>query len=298
MSSRTEPYVVVNLTGYSFAIPMSAVTSIERVDRLTPCADESGAVGLLERGSRSWPVYLLGRLVQVSEPRVAPNSQVVILKHRNREFGVLVDSVSVSERLSSDHANKLPFGFAEWERYLYSGTILRRDQALMILSIAALACDEPAESQPAPWQSPTGVASDQLLVFDRGRHEPNVRREYGLGVAAGAVREILDVDQLTPLPPNPSWIVGVTVVRSQPVAVVDLGMKTGIRQSPDPIRKIVLVNYPGGLLAFQAGSNISLRHRTQPNIPSRRAHSLRTDAVSAVIDFNDVTVALPDLKWL
>ena len=65
---------------------------------------------------------------------------------------------------------------------------------------------------------------EQYLTFVLGGHE--------FGVAVLRVREIIEYETVTRVPATPPWIRGVINLRGSVVAVVDLGLKFGLGESP------------------------------------------------------------------
>ena len=73
---------------------------------------------------------------------------------------------------------------------------------------------------PAPLPRAEGMAAQQFLRFALGEERYAVRID--------AVREILEVTQMTPLPRLPQFVRGVMNLRGAVVPVVDLGARLGL----------------------------------------------------------------------
>ena len=121
-------------------------------------------------------------------------------------------------------------------------------------------------------------------------------RAVGFGLPAGWVVEITDVEHLTPMAAG--HLRGVMAWRDEPVGVIDLAAWVGLRPPAADVGRVVVVRAAHGLMSLVAGTGGRLVRKDTPNVVSRRQWDVRTDLLHAVVDFESVSVMIPDLTAL
>lgn len=114
-------------------------------------------------------------------------------------------------------------------------------------------------------------------------------RAYALDVAH--VREIVRLQEITPLPKAPQLIEGVVELRGGVIPVIDLGRALGVEQvdRENPQARIAVLEYDGlviGLMVEAATDVLSLNPSALEDPPALATHA-GYDAVRAVVRRSD-----------
>lgn len=94
----TGDFVCLELEGAGWLIPQADVHALEPVIDMLPAAGESGAVGRFEQAETEWPVYALSPDFEWLPTRPESRRIAVLMRHRQRAFGVLCERVAMAER--------------------------------------------------------------------------------------------------------------------------------------------------------------------------------------------------------
>lgn len=94
----TGDFVHLGLDGAGWLIPQVDVHALEPVIDMLPAAGKPGAVGRFEQAETEWPVYALSPDFELLATRPEPRRIAVLMRHRQRAFGVLCERVAVAER--------------------------------------------------------------------------------------------------------------------------------------------------------------------------------------------------------
>jgi chemotaxis signal transduction protein len=201
--------------------------------------------------------------------------------------------VSPVIRVPEDAVHACPVGFGPRERAVYSGVVLHDGEPVLMVSSDAVLNDAAAPSESrTEVQFPPG--SDRLLVFDVAADPQQGNRPVGFGVPAGWVVEIAEVGEFAPLPAA-THLRGVTNWRNRPASVIDLAAWVGLRPAAEGISRVVGVRTCRGVVAFVTGTGVKLVGKGTPHILSRRPWKLEDRRVLGVLDFDDVSVVLPQV---
>lgn len=283
----------------SVGFVMDHVDGVERADSVRP-SERTDIVGTLDTPAGKRPVYRLADVVGVEHRQRSGVGQVVLLTTPSGAFGVLADRVSSVYRLPHTAVRECPLGFGLRERTLYAGVALHADGPILFVAPDAI---QPSEDVSLPWLTggdTTTVqefppASDRLLVFDIVPDPQRGGRPVGFGIPSGWVSEVADVGHVTPVPGAASHLHGVSARRGSPVAVLDLGAWLGVRPPVDRVNRVVEVQTSRGRIAFSTGSGVRLVDRATPSVPIRRAPFADTHRLAGGVDFDNVTVLIPNL---
>ncbi|MGZ8218964.1 hypothetical protein [Methylomagnum sp.] len=93
----TGDFVCLDLGGTHWLIPQGDIHALEPVIDMAP-AGKSGAVGRFDQAGAEWPVYALSPDFELLPARPEPQRVAVLMRHRQRAFGVLCERVWVAER--------------------------------------------------------------------------------------------------------------------------------------------------------------------------------------------------------
>jgi chemotaxis signal transduction protein len=267
---------------------------VERADRVRPAPHRPELFGVLPTRGGERPIFRLAD--HLGMPARGVSGQVVLLTTAAGAFGLLVDRVSPVIRTPEDAVHPCPVGFGPRERAVYSGVLLHDGEPVLMVSPDAVLKDSPESTgHRAEVQFPPG--SDRLLVFDVTPDPQQGGRPVGFGVPAGWVVEIADVGEFTPLPAA-THLRGVTGWRNRPASVIDLAAWVGLRPATETISRVVGVRTARGVMAFVTGTGVKLVGKGTPHILSRRPWQLNDDRVLGVLDFDDVSVVLPQVALL
>ena len=125
--------------------------------------------------------------------------------------------------------------------------------------------------------------------------------EFGLDI--GSVREITRVTDITHIPEAPSFIYGVTNLRGQVIAVIDLAKQFGLAPQQDlpETAKIVVTEIKGqtvGMLVDEVPEVLKIADENIEPAPELIQTEIRTDYIKGVGKLDNRLIILLDLEKL
>jgi len=125
--------------------------------------------------------------------------------------------------------------------------------------------------------------------------------EFGLDI--GSVREITRVADITHIPEAPSFIYGVTNLRGQVIAVIDLARQFGLAPQQDlpETAKIVVTEIKGqtvGMLVDEVPEVLKIADENIEPAPELIQTEVRTDYIKGVGKLDNRLIILLDLEKL
>ncbi len=125
--------------------------------------------------------------------------------------------------------------------------------------------------------------------------------EFGLDI--GSVREITRVADITHIPEAPSFIYGVTNLRGQVIAVIDLAKQFGLAPQQDlpETAKIVVTEIKGqtvGMLVDEVPEVLKIADENIEPAPELVQTEVRTDYIKGVGKLDNRLIILLDLEKL
>jgi chemotaxis signal transduction protein len=288
-----KSFVVATVAGHKFAMPLESIISIERKELLIPPPAGMDAPSAILFNQAARPVRIMGESLGLFDVHVSFTSQVLLFRGDHGEFGSIVDRVSSTQRIPDSDVFPCPLGFGPFEQTLYSGVLLLEEQLIPIVNPAVLGNDFSVPPNRPSQQLPVCQDTRKLLLFDLDAASSESNRIVGLGLAAESVKEIIDVQKFVPLPPNESHLAGMMMYRGEPIAVMDLGQRVGLRPGQRELSRVVIVQYQRGFLAVPAGKQVAIKSLNSRHVVSRRAWNLHQDQVAGIVDFDEYSVILP-----
>lgn len=256
-----------------YAVPLAAVREIAPLPYLSRVMDSPAYIpGLALMRGRLIPVIDLERRLGLERRLYKLSTKLLVLGHRGRRFGLVVDAAGEIVRLQPADILPVPtYGHAgETSSRFLAGLGRSPGQAVNLLDLDHLVSLPDVVEPPAPsegGQAPgfAGVSPEELKQFKaRARAlEPTLEtaaptdvtmivvrlgREL-FGVEAGSIREVGLAQATFPVPLAPAHVVGLTRLRGSILTLVDiraeLDLAVGPWEQPTPF----LVVEPGLVVA-------------------------------------------------
>ncbi len=125
--------------------------------------------------------------------------------------------------------------------------------------------------------------------------------EFGLDI--GSVREITRVTDITHIPEAPSFIYGVTNLRGQVIAVIDLARQFGLapQQGLPETARIVVTEIKGqtvGMLVDEVPEVLKIADENIESAPELVQTEVKTDYIKGVCKIDNRLIILLDLEKL
>lgn len=131
--TRLETWVAFRLQGETYALPVSHVREIVRVDAVTRVPGGPREIrGVTNVRGRVIPVVDLRVRLGLEPDDLSPGSRVLVAEARGRPIGLLVDGVRAVERIDLERVEAPPEEVMS-DRSEYVLAVLRRDDDLTIL---------------------------------------------------------------------------------------------------------------------------------------------------------------------
>jgi purine-binding chemotaxis protein CheW len=303
------------LAGEAYALDMTCVDSIQRVERMRPCPERADAVGKLPGRAGDVPVF--GLAERLGRPPLPADvaQQVVVLRDGPRTWGLLVERVSQVVRVPAEGIFPLP-SLAVGAGGTSVLGILRLETELLPLLAAGRLHPNPPDSDsgdPLPTallgrhqagvQGPrrgTRPGQGRMVLFATDDPRPR-ERPLVFGLSLARVHEILDLPPLVRVPGATDYVLGLAAWGGRPTVVIDLARRLGLPASAGGARsRLLVVCPPGGAepLGVVVRPSVRIVHLPLPNRPSARELPLDPSLTRSVLELRRETLVIPDLRNL
>lgn len=281
--------------GQSFALDLSPVRGVERADRLTPVTDLWPQIGNLPTRAGELPAFSLAGLVGLPESAAEDGNQLFLADTPSGPVGFLVDQTSQGVSVSPGQFAGMPEVVGSPH---FPAVVRLEGGVLPWMDVVALLGGRPSREFVAPaWEhrAPAGAASRMLLIPLREAEAGS--RPWSVGIPAAAVAELVEPEGVVPVPGAGGSVAGVMPWRNRVIGVVDLGQRLGIAASRQERGLVAVVSAPGATQPFGLliPRGVRMLKLPVPNRASERPFPGAPDAVPAVIEIHDQSVALLDL---
>ncbi len=230
--------------GQVYALDMTRVRTIQRVDRLQREVGEAGQVGWLEVAGQRVAVWSLADRLGVTAVAPTESQRVIVLNDPTRPWGLLVERVAPVETAVAHEIHLLP-AMALNPANPYFDRVIRHGADLLLLlspdclhpEIAGL----PAASLPtvsSEWPAADSrVQNRQSAKTQNGQHGQMVvfklpqpiAGDEALSFALSITQalELLEPLPIIPVPGAADFVQGLVLWRQRPVPLIDLGQRLG-----------------------------------------------------------------------
>ncbi|MDB6154966.1 MAG: hypothetical protein JWL90_3419, partial [Chthoniobacteraceae bacterium] len=210
------------LGGKQFAVSLVHVREIIRVPRITrvPLAP-AYVLGLLNlRGEVITVISGSARVGLTSAPSTL-ECRILILTIEQTKLGVVVDEVDRILRFTPDQFDTSVDALTNMPAEFVAGVLKYNNRTIFKLAAVKL-LDQKEESAPAvaamalsaPRPVREAVSTQTVVIAEIGREE--------FGIAIGLVREVVRFVEPNPIPDAPAFLLGVMMLRSQVLPVIEL----------------------------------------------------------------------------
>ena len=147
--ATTEPYVLFDLAGTSYAVPSRAVERMEMVEQLTPVPGAPPFVdGVVFSRGRVVPAVNLRRRFGFEATPFDLKTRLIVVGHDGRSVGLIVDSAREFVTIPADAIHPPPEGLAGTSGNYLSGVATAGDKVILILDVAEVISYMPAAGDP------------------------------------------------------------------------------------------------------------------------------------------------------
>jgi chemotaxis signal transduction protein len=125
-------------------------------------------------------------------------------------------------------------------------------------------------------------------------------RPWVVGIPAAAVVELVEPEQLVPVPGTASWAAGIMPWRNRVIGVLDLEQRLELKSTRSRSRLVMVTSLPGATepMGLLIPRGVRMLKLPVPNITSERSFPGNAEALLAAIEIHDQTIALLDLNSL
>ncbi len=315
----------------TYGLDMAWVRGIQRAESLRPNPAAGEPAGWLPTREGDVPVYsLASRFGQLRPAGVAPG-RVITLNPLSSAlspspnggepgrgappWALLVDRVSQVISVPADRMEPLPPVAVNPSANYFQGVVRLGQELILLLAPERLHPEAPAPppsgafappllraSAPLPPRSSAGRG--RIIVFSTTAPRPG-ERAVSFGLSVTQAPEILHPPPVTPVPAAPAFVQGLVNWRDRPVPVIDLDVRLGLASESPPSAegrtRLIVVRDRGA-----AGQDVLAGVRIQPAIrvlrlplahrPSDRALPLDRALVRCVVELDDETLVIPDVR--
>ncbi len=278
-TEETEGFVIFPLSSEWFALPVEEVREIvELPDRIAEVPQAPDYVeGIFLLRNEEVVLISLKRLLKV--PSGGKERRAIVARLGGATVGIAVDDVKEIRWVSRESI--LPL-----EEHTGKGVVVldRGERLAMVLSLRELFRGGDVE----------GLVEEKSTEGDE-EEEASMRSfvsftvgDVEMAVSIEKVREVIETDEITPLPRAPSYIKGVYNLRSSVIAIISLPERLEMRDATDSNRVVVLETVPVGLTVTRLKG--ILRAEEDRIQPVEEVTDLEEDLLEGVIRTDDGVV--------
>jgi len=244
VASDTVPLVVFVVAGQEYALPISAVEEVLRLDHdiaLLPLADDV-VVGSIAVRDALLPLLSLQALLALPGPADRARARIVVVRIGAHRIGLVVDGIREILHVAEKDIDPLPAVLARGSAEARIQAVCRLDEGRRLVSVLAvehliredltarlLRGAEDVMTEPNAAQ-----ATEQFLSFRIGDEE------FGLPIAF-VVEVAIPPAKLTRLPNAPDFVQGVMNLRGEVVPVIDQAKRFGRATGDGAKRRVIVV---------------------------------------------------------
>ena len=215
-----------------FSFPINVVQEIVRLPKVTPVPGAPDSVkGIMNLRGSILPLIDLRKRLKLDDVQYNDNSRVVVIRHQERNTGMIVDRVNEVLQVEKDQIEPPPADLESSPTSVLR-CIARIDngrRVVMILSEDKLLPSVDARSQDMAGYTVSDVnqekelkvEDEKLLVIFR-----LVNEEFAVNIME--VREIVRVGDIVRVPQVPDFVLGVMPLRDALLPVIDLRLRLGM----------------------------------------------------------------------
>jgi chemotaxis signal transduction protein len=242
-SSSAVKLVCFEARGATYALPLSTVRAIQRVESflLAPAAD--GSIGSTAFTGGPIPVFGLRFLEDIPSGLSAGVRYVIVFRDPVSPWGLLVDRIVGRLSATSDALFPLPQAIGKAGGF-FSRVAVLEERILLVLAPESLRNASTSEAEgvqgdeletPLPSGlkksiSPPRRQRGQLVLFRTGV-PPEGEPSYSFGLSITQVAEILRPSVSAPIPGARRGVLGLLPWRGRPLALLDLNEKLGLTRA-------------------------------------------------------------------
>lgn len=265
-----------------YCIDQESTQGVHPAEKMIPGRNPDGSIGFLELGEERLPVFRLTDQLEGIPMPPARGGVIVVARHGDRKWGLLVDKAGGAQRVPSSRVFPLPSVVGDSQGGQFQGVVI--DDLGLSLHLA------PERIVPASVSGAFGKARQQAPEAGRSRMRESILSRVELQSGAGNVAEhprsqgrkivsftlkhaeeqpvpirfaigvlqtmeVVTAPPLIAVPKAPAFVIGLTSWRALPVPVVDLAAWFGL----PPAR-----HRPGGRLLICRG--LQARNTTEESL--------------------------------
>jgi len=281
---------------FSISLDSSAIRGVERIDQITPVADQWPQVGTLSARTGDIPVFSLAGLLGLPEADT-DGSQLLLLDTPNGPIGVQVNHSSQGSVVAPADFVRMP---AVVRSPNFSGVVRTENALLPWLDLDSIFTGQPRDVPAAlAWRHQVSATAKNRLMVIPLTGSPG-ERAWTVGLPAAAVAELVEANSVIAVPGTPKFVAGVMSWQNRVIGVMDLFAWLGLQPLETAKSLIAVVASPGspepiGLLVPRG---VRLLKLPIPNQASERTFPGDAERIVMPVEVGDQTIALVDLAHL
>lgn len=311
-SSSAVKLVCFEARGATYALPLSMVRAIQRVESFQVAPAEDGSIGSAVFTGGPIPVFGLPFL-DAPSGTVAGVRYVIVIRDYVSLWGLLVDRIVERLSVASDALFPLPNAIGK-AGGLFSQVAVLEERILLVLATAALRDASPFEVEgaegdeletPPPASLKKKTSSPprrrgQIVVFRTGT-PPEGEPSYSFGLSITQIAEILRPSVPVPVPGARRGVLGLLPWRGQPLVLLDLNEKLRLAR-PRPIAEgrflVVKSRRWDGYVAWAVEGDVRLLSLPVATWPAAAPAPIDASLVLGQFELPGETIVIPALDSL
>jgi chemotaxis signal transduction protein len=310
-SSSAVKLVCFEVRGSTYALPLSMIRSIQRVESFPVAPAEDGSIGSVAFTGGPIPVFGLPFL-DAPSGTVAGVRYVIVIRDYVSLWGLLVDQIVERLSVASDALFPLPRTIGKAGGF-FSRVAVLEERILLVLAPESLRNASTSEAEGAQGDEPetplpSGLKKStspprrrgQLIVFRTGT-PPEGEPSYSFGLSITQIAEILRPSVPVPVPGARRGVLGLLPWRGQPLVLLDLNEKLRLAR-PRPIAEgrflVVKSRRWDGYVAWAVEGDVRLLSLPVATWPAAAPAPIDAGLVLGQFELPGETIVIPALDSL
>lgn len=306
----------------TYGLDMSLVKGVQGAEAIRQAREGQHIAGWLPTNRGDVPVVYLSSKLGRRTSFYNPEDQILVLDSAQGPFGLIIDRIRNVVNLTADNLFPLP-GLVAGAESLFQGVASIEGEMVLYASAArlhpqAVSTDENLSSGSSPFFSGADKRLTQavLQAEERMADDPD-RKSKGrvlffstadfyssgrpliFGLSLSQVLEITEPLSIVPVPGAPSYVLGLSNWRNNPVPMIDLNIRLRMgASSRGEGTCFLIVRAPGisDLVGFPIKPDARMQILPLANVPCDRDLPLDRSMTRGIFDLTNATLVVPDMS--
>lgn len=305
----------------TYGLDMSLVRGVQGAEAIRQASVGERLAGWLPTNRGDLPVVRLSSRLGRRSAGYDPEDQILVLDSRLGPFGLMIDRIRNVVNLTGENIFSMP-ELVKSSGSLFQGVVSIEGDLVLYLETdrfhpqAAQSDENAPDAQPFASDGADHRLAQAILRAQQSSEAYLDRKSKGrvlffstadfyssgrpllFGLSLTQVLEITEPLDIIPVPGAPSYVMGLSNWRNNPVPVIDLNIRLGMgASSTGEGTCFLIVRSPGisGLVGFPIKPDARMQILPFANVPCDRELPLDRSLTRGIFDLTNATLVVPDM---